>query len=85
MALSDTLIHRAELLITLDYLLNHTDENHPATQQDICRHARNFGLKYVDNAKTGNDIRRQRIGDVLRFLKEISSKYQDSFPFIMED
>ena len=84
MALPDTLIHRAELLITLDYLLNHTDEKHPATQQDICRYARNFGFKYVDNAKVGNDVRRQRIGDVLKFLEVTSADFPDNFPFIME-
>lgn len=31
MALTDKQIHRIELLITLDYLLNFTDEEHPAT------------------------------------------------------
>ena len=54
MALSDTRIHQIELLLTLDYLLRFTDEDHPATQQDICRHATDFGLKYDAKAKSGN-------------------------------
>ena len=42
MALSDTKIHQIELLITLDYLLNYTDEDHPATQIDICEYGKNM-------------------------------------------
>ena len=61
MAHSDTRIHQIELLLTLDYLLNYTDEFNPATQIDICEHARKYGLKFDKNAKTGNQVRRQRI------------------------
>ena len=43
MAHSDTRIHQIELLLTLDYLLNYTDEFNPATQIDICEHARSNG------------------------------------------
>ena len=75
---SDTEIHQVELLLTLDYLLNYTDESHPATQQDICRHANNFGLKYDSKAKSGNDVRRQRIGDCLQFLQNICLRFEDT-------
>lgn len=81
---SDTRIHQIELLLTLDYLLRFTDENHPATQQDICRHANGFGLKYDAKAKKGNDVRRQRIGDCLRFLMEVTTKFSDVVPFVLE-
>ena len=53
MAHSDTRIHQIELLLTLDYLLNYTDEFNPATQIDICEHARKYGLKFDKNKKTG--------------------------------
>ena len=84
MAFSDTRIHQIELLLTLDYLLRFTDEDHPATQQDICRHATNFGLKYDSKAKSGNDVRRQRIGDCLKFLIDVTTKFPDEVPFILE-
>lgn len=77
--------HFIELLLTLDYLLNYTDENHPATQQDICRHAKDFGLKYDSKNPVGNDVRRQRIGDCLQFLQFICNKYKDTdqIPFVI--
>ena len=81
---SDTRIHQIELLLTLDYLLNYTDVDHPATQQDICRHARDFGLKY-EAGKPGNDVRRQRIGDCLQWLQSICYKFEntDKIPFVI--
>lgn len=77
--------HFIELLLTLDYLLNYTDEDHPATQQDICRHAKDFGLKYDSKNPAGNDVRRQRIGDCLRYLQLICDKYEDTdqIPFVI--
>lgn len=84
MTKSDTRIHHIELLLTLDYLLNYTNEEHPATQQDICRHAIKYGLKYDSNAKQGNDVRRQRIGECLKFLKEVCDTFPDKVPFILE-
>lgn len=84
MAFSDTRIHQIELLLTLDYLLRFTDENHPATQIDICRYANDFGLKYDSKAKSGNDVRRQRIGDCLKFLMEVTSKFPEEAPFILQ-
>lgn len=84
MKLSDTRIHQIELLLTLDYLLRFTDETHPATQQDICRHANDFGLKYDPKAKRGNSVRRQRIADCLHFLFDCSSEFPDSFPFVLQ-
>ena len=84
MALSDTRIHQIELLLTLDYLLHFTDESNPATQIDICEHARKYGLKYDKNAKKGNQIRRQRIGDCLKFLGQISEEFTADIPFVLE-
>ena len=84
MALSDTKIHQIELLLTLDYLLNHTDEFNPATQIDICEHARKYGLKFDKNAKTGNQVRRQRIGECLKFLRQITDDFTDDVPFVLE-
>lgn len=84
MALSDTRIHQIELLLTLDYLLNYTDEFNPATQIDICEHARKYGLKFDKNAKTGNQIRRQRISECLKFLRQITDDFTDDVPFVLE-
>ena len=80
---SDTRIHQIELLLTLDYLLRFTDEDHPASREEICRHANDFGLKYDSKAKSGNDVRRQRITEVLDFLDELSVKYPDNVPFLL--
>ena len=82
---TDTQIHQIELLLTLDYLLNYTDEDHPATQQDICRHAKDFGLKYDPKVTSGNDVRRQRIGECLQFLQYICYKFKDTdqIPFVI--
>ena len=84
MAFSDTKIHQIELLLTLDYLLNYTDEFNPATQIDICEHARKYGLKFDKNAKTGNQVRRQRIGECLKFLRQITNDFTDDIPFVLE-
>ncbi len=84
MTLSNTGIHQIELLLTLDYLLNHTNENHPATQIDICEHARKYGLKFDKSAKQGNQVRRQRIGECLKFLKQVSDDFVDDVPFVLE-
>ena len=84
MAHSDTRIHQIELLLTLDYLLNYTDEFNPATQIDICEHARKYGLKFDKNAKTGNQVRRQRISECLKFLRQITDDFTDDVPFVLE-
>ena len=81
---SNAQIYQIELLLTLDYLLNYTDENHPATQQDICRHANDFGLRYDSNSKNGNDVRRQRISDCLKFLMEINNRFPEEMPFVLQ-
>lgn len=85
MSRTDTEIHQIELLLTLDYLLNYTDKDNPASQQDICRHAKDFNLKYDPNATKGNDVRRQRIGECLQFLQSISYKFKDTdkIPFVV--
>lgn len=84
MTFSDTKIHQIELLLTLDYLLNYTDEFNPATQIDICEHARKYGLRFDKNAKTGNQVRRQRISGCLKFLKQITDDFTDDIPFVLE-
>ncbi len=83
MAKQDTRIHQIELLLTLDYLLNHTDEDHPATQQDICRHALNYGLKY-NGGVAGDDVKRQRVAKCLEFLRDVTDKFTDEVPFVLE-
>ncbi len=74
-------IHRIELLITISYLLKFSDSKHPVSQLDICRYATNFGLKFDENNLAGNDIRRQRIKDVLVFLEDLSNRNFIDFPF----
>lgn len=83
---SETEKIRAEVLVVLDYLANHTDENHPATQLDICRYARKYGFKFNDDRKNhkGDDIKRQRVADILAWLKDLGDKYPDEFPLIIE-
>lgn len=79
---SDTEIHHRELLITLDYLLRFTDENHPASQTKICEYAKEFGIKYDSTKKSGNEIKRQRISNALYFLKRFSDEFV--MPFAIE-
>lgn len=79
--LTDTQIHRIELLLTISYLLKFSDAKHPVSQLDICRYATNFGLKFDEKNLSGNDIRRQRIKDVLVFLEELSNRFSENFPF----
>ncbi len=82
---TDAQIHQREMLLTLDYLLNHTDKDHPATQQDICRHAKDFGLNYNPKSTKGNDIRRQRVAECLQYLLYLCTRYKDSdqIPFVV--
>ena len=80
---TDTEIHFRELLLTLDYLLRYTDEDHPATQIDICKHALDFGLRY-EGGKAGDDVKRQRIGACLSYLRKVSDEYTDDVPFVLE-
>ena len=79
--LTDTQIHRIELFLTISYLLKFSDSKHPVSQLDICRYATNFGLKFDEKNLSGNDIRRQRIKDVLVFLEELSNRVSENFPF----
>ena len=75
MKLTDTQIHRAELLITLDYLIKKTDKSHPAKQSDIIVYAKdtyNFTPK------------RQRISECLKYIQDLSNNYSDNFPFHVE-
>ena len=81
---SDTEIHQIELLLTLDYLLNYTDEKHPASRVDICKHAEKYGLKYDTKNEAGNDVKRQRVANCLKFLEHIAYKFPDDVPFLIE-
>lgn len=81
MGRSNAKIRQIELLLTLDYLLHHTDDHHPATQIDICEHAREYGLKFDKNESKGNEIKRQRISECLRLLEDIGNTYPDKVPF----
>lgn len=84
MSRSDTEIHNTELILTLDYLLNHTDKKHPAMQLDVCRYAVKYGLKFDEKNPAGNDVKRQRIGECLKFLCRVSQKFPDDSPFRIE-
>ncbi len=70
---TDSNIHRMELLITLDYLLNYSNEANPAKQASIVEYALN---KYDYKAK------RQRISDTLYFLEDFSKDY--NLPFSLK-
>lgn len=75
--------HYRELLITLDYLLNHTDENNPATTIGICEYASEvYSLKFNKDTLTGNDIDRRRIGKLLDYLNSFS--VENEIPFVLE-
>ena len=81
--MEDTRIHQREILITLDYLLHHTDKDHPVKQTDICRYAdEKYGISYQGEGVPGNQIKRQRVSECLKYLKELSDKYE--FPFVLE-
>lgn len=81
--MEDTRIHQREILITLDYLLHHTDKDHRVKQADICRYAdEEYGIAYQGEGVPGNQIKRQRISECLKYLKELSDKYE--FPFVLE-
>lgn len=71
----DTEIHHTEILLTLDYLLNYTNEDHPATQKKIIDYAQQYNLSFTPD--------RERIGDCLRFLYSLSEKFKnrEDFPF----
>ena len=86
---TDTEIHRNELLITLDYLVRHTDKKHPAKAVAICEYAKDeYGLEYDKKkdyqSKSSGDISRKRVGDVLKYLYGISEKHPYNFPFAIE-
>lgn len=80
---TDTEIHIIELLLTLDYLLHYSDCDHPASREEICRHAREYGLTYNGGVK-GDDVKRQRITTCLDILYRIFNKHDDRFPFLLE-
>ena len=81
----DKELHHRELLITLDYLLNHTDEFHPATTEAICKFANEkYDLHYNGAGKSmeGNEIDRRRVGELLHFIDDFCNKYE--LPFVLQ-
>ena len=82
---NDKELHHREVLITLDYLLNHTDELHPATTEAICKFASSkYGLQYNGAGKSmeGNEIDRRRIGNLLHYLDDFCGEYE--LPFVLQ-
>lgn len=78
-------IYIREMLIILDYLLNHTDEKHPAKVEAICKYANaQYNLKYSKEEPKGNEIRRDRVKQTLDYIYDLNQKYVDAFPFIIE-
>ena len=79
---SDKEIRFREMLITLEYLLFRTDEDHPAKVTDICEFAeKHYNLQYHYNAVKGDEIKRSRISECLQYLDEINHKIPDRVPF----
>ena len=76
MALSNAKMARDELLIVLDYLIKNTDETHHTTQKDVV----DFAL-----SEYGVAMRRQRVTEILQYLMDVTSRFPNSFPFIMEE
>ena len=74
----DTEIHHTEILLSLDYLLNYTNKDHPATQKKIIDYAQQYNLSFTPD--------RERIGKCLRFLYDLSEKFKnrEDFPFQIE-
>lgn len=73
-------IYIRELLIILDYLLNHTDEEHPAKVESICKYANSqYNLKYSKDEPKGNEIRRDRVKQTLDYVYDLNQKYIDAF------
>lgn len=65
-----------ELFIILDYLFNETDEKHLSRTNHIIDYAKkNYGV----------DIAKSRVGECIKYLKELSEKYPDRVPFAIED
>ena len=78
-------LYSRELLITLDYLTNKTNEKKPASRIAICNYAdETYGLKYDKNQEKGNKIDRTRVTKYLEFLYELSINHPDEFPFVIE-
>ncbi len=76
MAFSNAKMARDELLIVLDYLIKNTDETHHTTQKDVV----DFAL-----SEYGVAMRRQRVTEILQYLMDVTSRFPNSFPFIMEE
>ena len=82
--MADSEIHYRDMLLTLDYLLNHTDEEHPASKEDICKHAEAYGLKYHSKSQAGDDIKRDRIARCVKYLLRLRDEHPDKLPFVLE-
>src|SRR5574344_1197071 len=79
--LDNTTLTRRELLLTMHYLYAHSDEDNPASQLAICRDAKNYGIQFNEDKMENNGIRRERVGEALDYLYDMSNKHHDDFPF----
>lgn len=70
--------NQIELLLTLDYLINYTDKNHPTTQQDICKYVKDLSLKNNLKLSDDNEIRIQRIAECFQFLQDFCNSFKDT-------
>jgi len=76
-----------DLLITLDYLLTRTNEDHPANTSEMCRYARDeYGLVYRENEdnSVGNQVKHTRFAQCIDFLFDFSNKHPGSLPFVLK-
>ena len=74
-----------DLLVTLDYLLNKTNKEHPTFTVDMCRYARDeYDLSYSEDTKVGNQVKHTRFAACLSFLWDAYNEYPGAFPFILK-
>jgi hypothetical protein len=79
--LDNTTLIRRELLLTMYYLYAHSDEKKPASQLAICRDAQQYGIQFNEGKTKNNGIRRERVGEALDYLYEMSHKHPKNFPY----
>ena len=74
-------VNYIDMLITLDYLLNHTDENHPAYTSRMCEYAKEkYNLAYT-GGNAGDEVKRQRFSSCLSYLY---NNCRDYLPFTLK-
>ena len=68
-------LHETELMIALDYLLNHSNEKHPIFIKELVLYA---------EEKYDVDLDRKVMGIVLSFIKDFSDEHSDKIPFVVK-